>query len=265
MDITTPIGLFGAVALVFVAILIEGGNPVAFINAPASLMVFGGLTCTMMLAYPMEQLKDAIGIIRQLFFMGKLDAVSTINTLVDMCTLVRRDGLLALDAVVRNLEDPFLAKGVQFVVDGMEPELTKEILNLDLSSKRHRHHQARGILDMCAAIAPGFALVGTLVGLVSMLANLDPSTVGHKMALALICTLYGCFVANAIFMPASKNLEFKSEHELLVNEIMVEGLLGIQAGENPRHLEDRLKAFLPMRHRDKAGGGRGSAAIGEAA
>jgi chemotaxis protein MotA len=193
--------------------------------------------------------------VRNLFFMPQIDVAGTITRLVEMCTLVRRDGLLALDAVVRTIEDPFLAKGVQFVVDGMEPELTKEILHLDLANKKHRHHQARGLLEMAAAIAPGFALVGTLVGLVSMLAELDPKTVGSKMALALICTLYGCFVANAIFMPSVKNLEFKSEQELLVNEIMVEGLLGIQAGENPRHLEDRLKAFLPMKARAAFGGG----------
>jgi chemotaxis protein MotA len=134
-----------------------------------------------------------------------------------------------------------------------------------LESKKHRHHQARAMIDMAAAIAPGFALVGTLVGLVSMLANLDPATVGHKMALALICTLYGCFVANALLMPMSRNLEYKSEQELLVNEIMTEGLLGIQAGDNPRHLEDRLKAFLPLRIRETAGAGKSTNAMSEAA
>lgn len=255
MDISTPIGLLGSGGVILVAILIEGGNPMAFFNIPACITVFGGLACCVLLAYPLEHLGSTVGIIRSLFFKPQLDVASTINTLVDMCTLVRRDGLLALDAVVRRVDDPFLAKGVQFVVDGMEPELTKEILHIDLSAKKKRHNQAKALIDMLGSIAPGFALVGTLVGLVAMLSNLDPKTVGSKMALALICTLYGCFVANGILMPASRNLEFKSQQEMLVNEIMMEGLLGIQAGENPRHLEDRLKAFLPIKQRQAAASG----------
>lgn len=255
MDIATPIGLIGTLVLILAAIVIEGGNPAAFFNIPALMTVGGGLACALLVAYPLPVITGSIGLAKHLLFVPKTDIVGTINTLVEMCTLVRRDGLLALDQVVRKVEDPFLAKGVQFVVDGMEPELTKEILHLDLEQKRHRHHEARAIIDLCGGVAPGYALIGTLVGLVAMLSDLDPATVGHKMALALICTLYGVGSSNAIFIPASRNLEYKSDKELLVNEIMVEGLLGIQAGENPRHLEDRLKAFLPISQRAKAGTG----------
>ena len=265
MDIGTVIGVVGALVLILVGIIIGGGNVMGFVDAPSIMIVIGGTTMSLLTAYPLSKLKDRIGILTKTVFCPTFDAIGTIDTLVHMCTQVRREGLLALDALIGELSDPFLIKGAQFVVDGADPEMTRLILETDIGSKRQRHSTAKGMLEFGAAMAPAFGMIGTLIGLVSMLANLsDTATLGPKMAVALLTTLYGSIIANCVFLPMANKLKFASEQEALVAAIVVEGLLGIQAGENPRNLEDKLKAFLPSSMREKVGG-EGAAAAREAA
>ncbi len=245
MDITSLIGLGGALVIIIVTIKIEGGNPLSYINAAAALTAIGGTFMAACLAYPMETVKKLPQGLMKVLKTEHHDLVGTVSQLVEMCSMVRREGLLALDAMVKTFDDPFLARGTQFVVDGLDPDSTRMILEADLQAKKHRHAELRGAYDFLGAVAPGYALVGTLLGLVAMLADLDPAQVGHKMSLALLCTFYGCGLANAFFMPVAKKLAVKSDEELFRYKLILEGLLGIQAGENPRNLEDRLKAYLP--------------------
>ena len=260
MDLASVIGLAGAGLIIIVTIIIEGGNPLSYINAAAALTAIGGSCMALLLAFPLDVVKKAPTGLKKVIGGGHSDTVGTVNTLVEMCTVVRREGLLALDPMVQQLTDPFFIKGTQYVVDGMDPDATKAILQADLSAKRHRHAEVRGMFEFLGNVAPGYALVGTLLGLVAMLSNLDPTTVGHKMALALLCTFYGCGLANAFFMPVANKLKVKSDEELFCYKIIMEGLLGIQAGDNPRNLEDRLKAYLPATQRDLVGSGAGARA-----
>ncbi|MCC7494838.1 MAG: motility protein A [Fimbriimonadaceae bacterium] len=260
MDITSLIGLVGTAVIIFVTIIIEGGNPLSYINVAAALTAIGGTLMACCLAYPMDLVKKAPAGLMKVIKSEHHNLVETVSQLVEMCSMVRREGLLALDSMVKNFDDPFLARGTQFVVDGLDPESTRLILEADLAAKKHRHAEVRGIYDFLGSVAPGYALVGTLLGLVAMLSDLDPSTVGHKMALALLCTFYGCGLANAFFMPVGKKLAIKSDEEIFRYKLILEGLLGIQAGENPRNLEDRLKAYLPAAIRQQITDASGGAA-----
>ena len=265
MDIATIIGIVGAAVLILLGIMLGGSSIGGFIDPTSIVIVCGGTGMSLLVAYPLPRVKELIGIIRKAFFQGEFDAIGTIDDLVKMCTVVRREGLLALDGIIGDVADPFLQKGAQFVVDGTDPEMTRVVLETDISSKRQRHLQAKGMLEFLGGSAPAFGMIGTLIGLVSMLGNLDPSTLGPKMAVALLTTFYGSVLANVVFIPMSKKLEEASGREVLVNRIMIEGLLGIQAGENPRNLEDKLKAFLPVPMREKVGASSGGPDTGRAA
>lgn len=249
MDIASLAGLVGTVIVIFVAIALEGGNPLSYINAPAALMSIGGSFMAVLVAYPTADVKKIMAGVKKLISQEHVDLKSTIDVLVDMCEKVRREGLLALDSMTKTIEDPFLAKGARCVVDGFDPDSTRAILEADMEAKKHRHHIVRSMFELMGNVAPGYALVGTLLGLVAMLANLDPETVGHKMSLALLCTLYGCGLANAVFIPSANKLKLKSDEEIWRCKLVIEGLLVIQAGENPRTLRERLEAFLPVNER----------------
>ncbi len=264
MDITTLIGLGGALAIVIATIKIEGGNPLSYINAAAFLTAVGGSMMALLLGYPMEVVKKLPAGLKKLAQHETVDLQQTVAQLVEMCTMVRREGLLALDSMVKTMNDPFMAKGAQYVVDGLDPESLRAILQADLTAKRQRHALVRSMFEFLGNVAPGYALVGTLLGLVAMLADLDPAEVGHKMSLALLCTFYGCGLSNAFFIPAASKLKVKSEAELFRYKLVLEGLQGIQAGENPRNLEDRLHAYLPSQQRGSIPSG-GAAGEREAA
>lgn len=255
MDIATLIGVGGAAALIVVGIILGGASLVSYIDPPSMVIVIGGTVMALFVAYPMPRVMELLGIIRKVLFAQRFDTLATIRKLTEMCAVVRREGLLALDAQIADVEDPFLAKGAQFVVDGTDPEMTRVVLEADLECKRRRHSSARGMLEFCASMSPAFGMIGTLIGLVAMLAQLDPATLGPKMAVALLTTFYGSCMANILFIPMAKKLSEASDREMLVCRVVIEGLLGIQAGENPRNLEDKLLAYLPVPMRKQLGDG----------
>lgn len=255
MDIATLIGVGGSVVLVVVGIVIGGGNIMGYIDPPSIAIVVGGTVMSMLAGYPLSRVKQLLPIFKRTIFAPSYDPGKTIGTLVNMCGVVRREGLLALDALIQDLDDPFLIKGAQFVVDGADPEMTRMILETDVGNMRQRHSQARGMMEYGGAMAPAYGMIGTLIGLVAMLANLsDTATLGPKMAVALLTTFYGSMIANVVFLPLANKLKLQDQEECLISSIIIEGLLGIQAGENPRNLEDKLKAFLPVSQRASVGG-----------
>ena len=179
-----------------------------------------------------------------------------IETIIEFAQMARKDGLLVLEEKANELEDPFFKKGILLVVDAMEAEKVREILENEVGSMIERHDGEVAIYEKASSYAPAFGMIGTLVGLVNMLNNMsDPNSIGPQMAVALITTLYGSLLANWICTPIAMKLKMNNDEECRMKEIMVEGLLSIQAGENPRVIEEKLKSFLAPKDRTASEGG----------
>lgn len=226
------------------------GSIVTFYNLPSIVIVLGGTLAGTLVAYPLTKVKESFIIAKKVFTTKKLDAGETITKIIEIANIARREGLLALEEAAENIEDAFLQKGVMLIVDGTDPELVRNILETELAFLEERHDEGKSIFDTLGSLAPAFGMIGTLIGLINMLRKLeDPSTVGPSMSVALITTFYGALLANLIFIPISAKLKIRSREEILIKELMVEGLLSIQAGENPRIIEVKLKSFLPPKLR----------------
>ncbi len=259
MDIATLGGLVGGFALILWGMISGGLGLTPFIDAPSIIIVVGGTFASFFIAYPLSKALGIGGIIGRAFKNPTDDTAGIIAKVLELANTARREGLLALEEAVGNIQDDFLKKGVGLIVDGTDPELVKSILETEMGFVSERHTESKGMLDTLGAFAPAFGMIGTLVGLVLMLQQLDdPSSIGPSMAVALLTTFYGSVLANLIFLPLAKKLEIRNGEEMLVKEIMIEGLLSIQAGENPRIIEEKLKAFLSPKLRSAiapAGGG----------
>lgn len=252
MDIGTLIGLFGGVFFVLFGIIESGSSVMDFWDTPSVVIVIGGAFAATILEYPLHKLKKVLAITKSAFFNKSLSPISIIKELIELANVARREGLLALEEAGQQTEDEFLKKGIMLIVDGTDPELVRNILETELVFLEERHAEGRGLYETLAKYGPAFGMVGTLIGLINMLGDLDdPSTLGPSMAVALITTLYGSLIANAFAGPMAGKLKYKSAEEVLVKEVVVEGLLSIQAGENPRIIEEKLKTFLPPELRDK--------------
>jgi len=223
-----------------------GGDIMAFVDIPSILIVLGGTFGATILANPIERSKNFHKIIKAAFVTEQIDLIGLIQTLVSFAEKARREGLLALEEDANQLDDEFMRKSIQLVVDGTDPELVKSILDTEIGLLEERHSANKGYMDSISELGPAFGMLGTLIGLIQMLGNLsDPSALGPGMAVALVTTFYGSILANMIAIPMGKKLQQNSSREVLSRELMVEGILSIQAGENPRIVEEKLKVFLP--------------------
>lgn len=253
MDFATIIGLISGFGLVLTAILI-GGSPQIFVNVPSFLIVIGGTIASTLINYPLKDVLSVFGTVKNAFVHNQPSPVEIITKLVRYATVARREGILALENEASEAGDEFLQKSVQLAVDGTAPELIKDILTTEIAFMEDRHTKGQGILLSMGAMAPAFGMIGTLVGLVNMLATLsDPSKIGGAMAVALLTTLYGAMVANIACIPAAGKLKVYTASELLIKEIVIEGILSIQSGDNPRIVEQKLKAFIAPSLRDQIG------------
>ncbi len=260
MDIATIIGLVGGGVLLIWGMSMGGVSLKAFWDFPSVLITYGGTTAAMFIQFPLESIKEIPRIVAKVFSVKKQDPAAVIAMMVGFAQKARREGLLALEDEVQQLDDEFLKKGIQLVVDGTDPELVRNILEVELTFLEERHNSGAGILIFWASTAPGFGMIGTLIGLIQMLGNLnDPSSLGPGMATALITTFYGATAANWICNPMAQKLKARSSEEILLKEVMIEGILSIQAGENPRIVEEKLKAFLSPGERHAATQERGAA------
>ncbi len=253
MDFATIIGLISGFGLVLTAILI-GGSPQIFVNVPAFLIVIGGTVASTLINYPLKDVLSVFATVKNAFVHNQPSPVEIITKLVRYATVARREGILALESEASDAGDEFLQKSIQLAVDGTAPELIKDILTTEIAFMEDRHTKGQGILLSMGAMAPAFGMIGTLVGLVNMLATLsDPSKIGGAMAIALLTTLYGAMVANIACIPAAGKLKVYTASELLIKEIVIEGILSIQSGDNPRIVEQKLKAFIAPSLRDQIG------------
>ncbi len=244
MDLVSVIGLIIGVILLSGAIIL-GGQPILFIDIEAMMIVGGGTMAAIMINYSWAKLQKLPSLIRIAFAKSDQDSEEVIDLLVQFAEKARREGLLALEQDVMEVDDQFLQKGVQLVVDGTDPELVRNILETKLTFLEERHHEGQGILKQMGVLSPAFGMIGTLIGLIQMLAELDdPTQLGAGMAVALLTTFYGALLANLLFIPMAGKLEATSHEEILMKEVMIEGILSIQAGENPRIVEEKLRAFM---------------------
>lgn len=244
MDIATIIGIFGALGLIVWAILM-GGSLILFVNVPSMIMVFGGTVMAILTNYPLTRVIGMIGIIKKTVLTEANAPEEVIQRIVKYAEQARKEGMLALEEHSENEENDFLRKGLRLAVDGTDPSLLQRILETDIEQQQKRHLEGKKILDAGGVYAPAFGMIGTLVGLVNMLANMeDPSSIGTGMAVALLTTFYGAVMANAFFIPMAGKLQTRSGEEILVREMIIEGVMGIQSGDSPRIVEEKLKSFL---------------------
>jgi len=245
VDITTILGIVVGLGLIGGSILI-GGSLRPYLDSASFILVLGGTIAATIVNYSGEQLRNAWRVLRVAASGRSLDPEHFIRLIVSLAEKARREGLLAMEEEAERLSDPFLRKGIQLVVDGTDPELVRNILDIELTFIEERHRQGQALFESLGVYAPAFGMIGTLVGLVRMLGRLDdPSTVGPALALALLTTLYGALLANLVFNPIAGKLRVKNDQEVMVRQIMIEGVLSIQAGENPRIVEEKLRSFLP--------------------
>lgn len=245
MDIASLLGLVIGGVCLGISIILSAGSLGPYIDMPSVMIVFGGTFAALFISTPLDKFIKGLISAKYAFSHKKLEAGSLITQINELAQKARKDGLLALEEIAQNTEDEFLKKGIMLIVDGTDPELVRDILETELSFIETRHEENQNFWATFAEMAPGWGMVGTLIGLIAMLGQLsDPSAIGPSMAVALITTLYGSLLANFLGTPIVNKLKIKSGEETLFKQVMIEGILSIQAGENPRVIEEKLKAFL---------------------
>lgn len=244
MDLASVIGITLAHVLI-IASIVMGAGLAAFIDVPSIIIVFGGTIAATMLAFPMNKFTGVVGVFKKAFLFALPETGTQIDAMAEFAALARKEGLLALEEKLDSVEDPFMVKGLRLVVDGFPPEVVRDILSSDVYAMQERHSAGKALLDKMGEVAPAFGMIGTLIGLVTMLKNLsDPSQIGSGMAVALLTTFYGAFLANVIFLPLSTKLDQRKKEETLLREVMIEGIASIQGGDKPQMVKEKLKAFL---------------------
>lgn len=253
MDIITVGSLIATFVLVIGAIVITG-SPSAFINLPSVLITIGGSFGAVAASASKEELKNIPSAIRKALSKQEIqDLPQTLEIMVNLSRKARSEGLLALEDMVKDIKNDFIRKSTQLVIDGTAPEVVQSILDAEIDLLERREYASRRIFDLLGELAPAFGMLGTLIGLIQMLRNLDtPEALGPGMALALLTTLYGSMIANAFAIPISKKIAVQTANRVSYMELIVEGVLAIQAGENPRLVEEKLSVFLPPEERLKA-------------
>ncbi|MDR3182150.1 MAG: MotA/TolQ/ExbB proton channel family protein [Planctomycetaceae bacterium] len=250
MEIATLIGVISAFVLLSVSIVIAGGNLLGFIDPPALIIIGGGIVCGVMIAFPMDEFMRMPAVMKKIFFAKKQDPLKIILELVSIAETARREGLLALDGKVNEMAgDSFLAGGIRMIVDGVKPETVEAVLESEIEAVTARHNTGAAMISQLGKAAPVFGLIATLIGLILMLAHMDPATIGHHMSVALTGTLYGATSANLFFLPFAGKLRYYNLHEQAMMELKMIGILEIQKGESPRMVKMRLLTCLPERLR----------------
>ncbi len=247
MDIATPGGMLIGFVLLILAILIGGGTSGvgAFLNIPSVLIVVGGTVAATLVRYPLGRVFGVAGIAMKTIFFKLSTPQIEVQRMVQYAKIARKEGLLALESKIVDIKDAFLAKAIQLLVDGTDGDNLRIILDREIENVRYRHAIGKGMLESMGTVAPAFGMMGTLIGLVLMLRELDdPSKIGIGMATALITTFYGVLLANLVCLPMGGKLELRSKEEILLKELMVEGIVAIQSGDNPNIVEEKLIIYL---------------------
>ncbi len=254
MDIATLIGIVLSFGLVTAAILV-GGNLLIFIDVQSALIVIGGTIGATLVNFPLGHVLGVIGVVKKCFFHSLDTPNDVIERFLGYANRARREGILSLEPVIKELDDPYMRKGLQLTVDGLEPQAIQEILETEISYRESRHESGQEVMSAFGAFAPAMGMIGTVIGLIMMLQTMeDPSTIGPAMAVALITTFYGALLANLVFLPLTGKLKERSKEEILLMEMVLEGILAISKGENPRIIEEKLSSFVAPKSRKESSG-----------
>lgn len=249
MDIATLLGIVSAFGLVIAAIAL-GGGILLFVNIPSLLIVVGGTLGATMINYPIKDMLKTLAVMKNVFLAKTLSGEDISGRFVEFATKARREGILALEPYVKEVDNDFLRKGLQLSVDGLEPNAISEILDTEVDAMKERHQLGAEIFATMGAFAPALGMIGTLIGLVQMLQSMDdPNSIGPAMAVALLTTFYGSVLANLVCMPISGKLKTRSKEESHVMEIIRTGVISLTNGDNPRILEQKLLVFMPPKDR----------------
>jgi chemotaxis protein MotA len=250
MDLATIVGMIVGMILILGSIVM-GGSLTAFINIPSLLVVVGGTMASALINFPLDKVMGVVSITKKTLLFGLTPPADEIARMVKLAKVARSEGLLALENHLDDMNDEFLRKGIQQVVDGTEPDVLREVMSIELEQIQARHSVGKNMFDAMGAAAPAFGMIGTLIGLVQMLGNLsDPSGIGAGMAVALLTTLYGSILANLVFIPLAGKLDMRSKEEVISKQLIIEGVVAIQAGLNPRLVEEKLKSFVAPKTRE---------------
>lgn len=266
MDIASLIGLVTCFILMIFGMVFGKGFGVlsGFLDPPSALITFGGSFMCILASYKLPDFIAGLKSFTLVFKMSPMNVSEIIQKIIDLSNVARKEGLLSLEEAASEIDDDFLKKGILLVVDGTDPELVRAIMETELASVESRHKDKIGFWENLGSMGPAWGMIGTLIGLINMLRDLsDFASIGPNMAVALVTTLYGAILANWICNPVATKLKGKNAEEMMVKEIEVEGLLSIQAGENPRVIEEKLKSFLAPRDRGSSGDEAGGEADGE--
>jgi len=252
MDIATLAGVVIAIVLILVSIVVGGGSFVAFFDPASVMVVIGGAIAATLISFPLPNFLSVFGVSMKTLFW-KVDRPSDlIKQIVSLAEIARKEGLLALESKIPELENDFIKLGVQMAIDGTRPEIMEDILRTEVDAVATRHRDGKALLDCMGRFAPAFGMIGTLMGLIIMLGDMsDPSKIGAGMAVALLTTLYGAIASNVVFLPFAEKLGYTNKQELLSMDIIIRGVMAIQSGENPRVIEQKLNTFVPPKQRPK--------------
>lgn len=251
MDLATIIGLAGGLVVVVVVMILDGGSPAELFGHPSAIILtVGGALMAATITVPLKGILALPQLFMKAFLSHKEEAGHAIDQLVKMADKARREGLLSLEEDSKKIHDPFLRRGVMLVVDGVDPAQVRAILEIDVHHMKERHESGVALFNAAGAFAPTMGIIGTVMGLITVLKNLsDPGSLGRSIAAAFLATLWGILTANILWIPMAAKLHHNSAEEAAYRQLLIEGILALQAGENPRVLKEKLNGFLPPKAR----------------
>ena len=250
MDIATIIGLVGGVAAIIMSVITSGGSLMGIIDIPSVFMTIEGSFCAILIVSPMKDVLHTFKVLGKVFKIPDFGEKVLVQNMVALSEKARREGILALEEGLEDLEDEFMKTGLRLVVDGTDGAVIRTILESEMDQVEARHMVYINVMTQWAGYAPGFGMIGTVLGLIGMLKNLeDKSSLGPNMAVALVTTLYGSLLANWIIGPMAQKLINQNSQEMRIKEMIIEGVLSIQAGDNPRILALKLLTYLDPKSR----------------
>lgn len=245
MDVSTIVGTLLCWTLMTIAMSSGDGGVMLFLHVPSLFIVCGGTMGVTLMNFPIADIRQLVKVVARTYFFRLNTPAQEIDRIIEYANLARKEGLLSLESKLKEVDDAYFAKGIQLVIDGFPAETVRDIMDLEAEWQRQRHVTGKKMMEAIGAYAPAFGMIGTLVGLVQMLQNLDdPSKIGSGMAVALLTTLYGAMIANMMFLPMAGKLEMRAREEALLRELMTEGIVAVQAGEGPQLIREKLKSFL---------------------
>lgn len=249
MDLATLLGMVLSFGFLSVAIISDSSFSL-FVNIPSIMIVFGGTFGATLTHYPLGTVLSISKVIRKTLIGRSPSTANILIQFTEFANRARREGILSLEPALGGLTDPYLKKGLQLTIDGLEPESIQAIMEAEISNVEARHETGIALLNAMGTYAPALGMTGTVIGLVQMLQSMkDPNSIGPGMAVALVTTFYGAVLANLIFLPLAGKLRHRSKEEILIMEMQMEGVLGISRGENPRIIEEKLSSFQPPKER----------------